>query len=52
MGFYMPRMYPIGAKPTYTNLNGLTYVSKTMRGTESTTTTSELTRSAIRFWMG
>jgi hypothetical protein len=52
MGFYLPRMYPIGAKPTYTNLNGLTYVSKTMRGTESTTTTSELTRSAIRFWMG
>lgn len=51
-GFYIARMYPVGSKPTYTNLNGLTYVTKVMRGTESTTTTSELTRSAIRFFHG
>lgn len=51
-GFYLPRMYPVGAKPTYTNVNGLTYVTKVMRGTESTTTTTELTRSCIRFFMG
>lgn len=51
-GFYLPRMFPVGAKPTYTSVNGLTYVTKTMRGTESTTTTSELTRSCIRFFMG
>ncbi len=51
-GFYLPRAFPVGAKPTYTDRNGLTYVSKTYQGTESTTTTSELTLSAIRFFLG
>ena len=51
-GFYLPRMFSVGSKPTYTNLNGLTYVTKTLAGTESTTTTTELTRSAVRFFMG
>jgi len=51
-GFYLPRMFPVGTKPTYTAVNGLTYVTKVMRGTESTTTTSELTRSTIRFFQG
>lgn len=51
-GFYLPRMFSVGSKPTYTNLNGLTYVTKVFAGTESTTTTSELTRSAVRFFMG
>lgn len=51
-GFYLPKLFPTGNKPTYTNQNGLTYVTKTMTGTESTDTTSELTRSVIRFFIG
>lgn len=52
VGFYMPRAFPIGAKPTYTDVGGLTYVTKVYQGTESTTTSTELTRSAIRFFQG
>lgn len=51
-GFYLSRCYPDGEAPTYVDRGGLTYVRKTLRGAESTTTTSELTRSAFRWFLG
>jgi hypothetical protein len=51
-GFFMPNMFPIGAKPTYTDRNGLLYVTKTFQGTESSDDTSDLTLSPIRFFQG
>lgn len=50
--FYMPRAFPVGMRPTRTDSNGLLYQTFSYQGTESTTTTSELTRSAIRFAQG
>jgi hypothetical protein len=51
-GFYLPRLYQDAERPTYTDRNGLTYVKKTLRGREGTITTSELTRSCFRWFMG
>lgn len=51
-GFYLPRLYQDGDAPTYVDRGALTYVRKTLRGRESTDTTSELTRSAFRFFIG
>jgi hypothetical protein len=52
-GFYMPRVFPIGPRPSaVVNVNDLNYVRFSMAGTESTTTTNELTRSAIRIFQG
>jgi hypothetical protein len=52
-GFYLPRVFQKGQRPSYpVEVNGQNYVSVTYQGTESTTTTNELTRSAIRFFFG
>jgi hypothetical protein len=51
-GFYLSRLYQDGDAPTYIDRGGLNYVRKTLRGRESTDTTSELTRSAFRFFIG
>lgn len=51
-GFYLPRLYPTGEKPTYLDRGGLNYTRKTYAGRESTDTTSELTRSCVRFFIG
>lgn len=51
-GFYLSRCYQDGDAPTYVDRGGLNYVRKTLRGRESTDTTSELTRSAFRFFIG
>jgi hypothetical protein len=51
-GFYLSRMFEIGDRPTSVDRGGLNYVRKVYQGTESTTTTSELTRSAFRFFCG
>ncbi len=53
VGFYMSRAFMIGARPSQVmDSNRQQYVKVTWLGTESTTTSTELTRSAIRFFMG
>lgn len=52
IGFYLPSAYPVGNKPTFVDENGLLYQDWVFRGTEGPTTTNDLTRSAIRFFMG
>jgi len=52
VGFYMPRAYLIGTRPTFADANGLLHKTFMLRGRESSTTTSQLTRSAIRFFAG
>lgn len=53
VGFYMPRCMIVGNRPSQpTIINGQTYVTVQFVGVESTTTTSELTRSAWRLFMG
>lgn len=52
VGFYLPRAYPVGDRPTPVSENGQTYQRITYRGRESSVTTNELTRSPIRFFMG
>lgn len=49
---YMPRMYIVGSRPTREDVDGLTGVSFQMRAREHTVTTSDLTRSLIRFGIG
>lgn len=51
-GFYMPYVHPIGPRPTIDEWNSLVYQRVTFLGSESTTTSTELTRSAIRFYAG
>jgi hypothetical protein len=52
-GFYMPRVMPVGQRPSMvTDSNGLNYVQVTFVGVDGATTTTELTRSAIRFFLG
>lgn len=51
--FYMPNAIPVGNKPSKPiEVNGQAYVPVTFLGRDGTTTTSELTRSAIRFGIG
>lgn len=52
VGFYLPRAYVVGPRPTYEDYNGLTYQRLTFQGREGTDTATELTRSAVRFFMG
>jgi len=52
VGFYMPRAFITGARPTFTDSNGILYAEVTFVGREGTTTTNALTRSAIRFFSG
>jgi hypothetical protein len=52
MAFYMPRAYPSGETPQRTNVGGLLLQTLSFTGAESTTTTSDLTQSAIRFCLG
>jgi len=47
--FYIRKAYPVGNRPTVTNMNGLVHQTVSYRGTDSDVTTSELTRSAITF---
>lgn len=49
-GFYLPRCYPVGPVPAIENYNGMSYQRLTYRGREGAVTTSDLTRSAIRFF--
>jgi hypothetical protein len=50
-GFYMPNCIPVGNTPIYpVEQNGQRYLDVTFEGRDSTVTTSELTRSAIRFF--
>lgn len=51
VGFYLPRAYPIGDRPTFEDRNGLAYQRLTFRAREGTDTTSALTRSAVRLFM-
>lgn len=53
IAFYMPRMFDEGDRPSgVVNVNDLNYVTARWRGTESTDTTTALTRSAIRIGFG
>ena len=47
--FYIRKAYPVGSRPTVTDMNGLLHQTVTYQGTDSDVTTSELTRSAITF---
>lgn len=50
-GFYMPRAFHVGNRPSQpTMVNGQLYVNVTLVGRESTVTTTEKTKSAIRFF--
>jgi hypothetical protein len=49
---YCPRTYIVGPRPTREDVDSLTGVSFTMRTREGATTTSDLTRSPIRFGIG
>lgn len=51
-GFYIRDAYPVGNRPTTTNMNGLLHQTVSYMGRDSTVTTSELTRSAITFFEG
>jgi hypothetical protein len=51
-GFYLPRMMPVGQRPSMvTELNGLNYTPLTLVGVDAASGT-ELQRSAIRFFIG
>lgn len=51
VGFYAPRIQPMGSRPSYpVEVNGQNYVDVAFLCNESTDTTNELTRSAIRFF--
>lgn len=53
VGFYMPNCIPVGNRPSQVvESNGQCYTPITVVGVDSTVTTTELTRSAIRFFMG
>lgn len=53
VGFYMPRVMPYGNRPSRViNVNGQQYATVQFRGVSGATTTSELTRSAIRILAG
>lgn len=49
-GFFLPRIYPVGQRPGFTEWNGLLYQTVVYDTREGTDTTSELTRSALRFY--
>lgn len=51
-GFYMPRTYIMGNRPSREDVDGLTGVSFTLCSREGATTTNDLTRSPIRFFIG
>ena len=51
VGFYAPRVYPIGNRPSgVTEVNEQNYVEFTVACDEGPTTTNELTRSSLRFF--
>lgn len=52
-GFYLPNVFPVGQKPSQPiEVNGQLYVNIMVVGAEGPTTTTELTRSAVRIFMG
>lgn len=52
VGFYMPRAFIVGQRPSGpTEVNAQDYVTVNYTATESTTTTTELTRSNFRLFM-
>jgi hypothetical protein len=52
VGLYMPNAFIVGAKPTYTNRDGVLEYAVSFAANEGTTTTNELTRSAWRLLLG
>ena len=53
VGFYLPRVSPVGNRPSQVvEVSGQLYVPVVFRGREGTVTTNELTRSAVRIFMG
>jgi hypothetical protein len=53
IGWYMPRAFHVGNRPSQpVMVNNQLYTNVTLVGRESTTTTTERTRSAIRFFAG
>jgi hypothetical protein len=51
-GWYMPRAYLVGPRPSPSEFAEQTAIVLTLRGREGTVITNNLTRSAIRFFMG
>lgn len=51
LSMYCPRMYYIGARPTFTNWNGLLYTPVMFGLREGTDTTNDLTRAPVMFGM-
>lgn len=51
-GFYIRNAYPTGSKPVVTESNGLVYMTVQYTGRESSTVTSELTRTPVVFFCG
>lgn len=50
-GFYMPRAFPVGRRPLFTDSNGIVYMEVVYQGTEGgTSSDTALVRSAIRFF--
>jgi len=52
VAFYLPRMRPVGPRPTQQDLNGLAYVNVQFEGVEGPTVTSTVTRSPWRIGLG
>ena len=50
-GFYLPKCFIDGNRPSREDVNGLTGVSHTLVATEGPTTTSDLTKSPVRFFI-
>ena len=49
-GVFLPRLYPVGQRPGFTEWNGLLYQTVLYEGREGTDVTNELTRSVVRFY--
>lgn len=52
VAFYLPRAYPISPKPVVSESGGLLYQTVTLQGREGTDTTTELTKSNFRIYLG
>jgi hypothetical protein len=52
VGFHCPSMAAVGPRPTVGEFNEQTALTITMRGREGPTTTNDLTRAAVKIWMG
>ncbi len=51
-GFYLPNAYYVSDVPTVTNNNGMLYRTVSFQGAESSVTTNDKTRQAIKFFQG